>query len=508
MMIGLTLCSGIGAPEVAAPWVDWRLAAEIEPFPRAVLQARHGYKAPPEHNQGEPLLWSDMTEVTPELLRRHGVPLPDLVVAGTPCQAFSVAGLRKGTEDPRGNLTLTFIGIVHDLAAARPDGRLAALWENVPGVLSDRGNAFGAFLGGLVGADDALSPPDGGSWPDAGMVSGPRARVAWRVLNAQHFGVAQRRRRVFAVIDIGGRVDPAAVLFERKGLRGDTPQGRGAGQVAPTLPARSLGGGGLGTDFDCDGVLIPQVAGTLKACAGKSGQPNGAEEADRLIPVVMASTGDVSHFLNAGGMGRQDYETETLVAHALRGEGFDASEDGTGRGTPLVPVAFDCKAGGDTSFAIGRVAGALRGECFGGGHAAIALPFDTTQITSPGNVSNPQLGDPCHPLAAGGHPPALAFMSNASGANLCVGDDLSPTLRIGGDGGNAMAIAQAWAVRRLTPKEAERLQGFPDAFTDVPWRGKEGAPDGPRYKALGNSMAVPCVAWIMERMRLSMEAAP
>ena len=159
-MIGLTMCSGIGAPELAAPWVDWRFASEIEPFPRAVLQERFGYRLPEDHNQGEPILWGDMTEVSPGLLRERGIPLPDLVVAGTPCQAFSVAGLRKGTSDARGNLTLKFVEIVHELAAARPDGKLAVLWENVPGVLSDKGNAFGCFLGGLVGAVDALLPSE------------------------------------------------------------------------------------------------------------------------------------------------------------------------------------------------------------------------------------------------------------------------------------------------------------------------------------------------------------
>ena len=108
-MIGMSLCSGIGAPEFAAPWIDWRFASEIEKFPRAVLSERLGYKPPEEHNQGDPLLWGDMTEVTPELLRERGVPLPDLIVAGTPCQSFSIAGLRKGLSDARGNPTCTFV---------------------------------------------------------------------------------------------------------------------------------------------------------------------------------------------------------------------------------------------------------------------------------------------------------------------------------------------------------------------------------------------------------------
>ena len=270
-MIGWTFCSGIGAPEAAAPWIDWRLASEIEPFPRAVLQQRFGYKT--DAAPGEPLLWGDLTEVSAAMAMEHGVPLPDIIAAGTPCQSFSVAGSRKGLADERGNLTLHFVRIIHDIVAARPDGSLTVLWENVPGVLSDATNAFGAFLGGLVGADDALPRPFDGSWPGAGMVAGPRARVAWRVLDAQHFGVPQRRRRVFLVADFGGRADPAKILFERQGGSGDPAPRGGAGQTAPTIPSRSTGGGGLGTDFDLDGGLIA------------------------------SSTGDVAHCLNAGGDG-------------------------------------------------------------------------------------------------------------------------------------------------------------------------------------------------------------
>ena len=220
-MIGMTLCSGIGAPEMAAPWVDWRFASEIEAFPRAVLQHRFDYNLPDDHKQGDPMLWGDMTEVSPDLLRDRGIPLPDVLVAGTPCQAFSIAGLRNGTNDARGNLTLKFVETCHAIVDARPDGRLVVLWENVPGVLSDLSNAFGCFLAGLVGGLDELLPPErewgfrhtsefftekrtggdpdisiekatvGGtwgwkriSWPGEGMVQGPRARAAWAVLDA------------------------------------------------------------------------------------------------------------------------------------------------------------------------------------------------------------------------------------------------------------------------------------------------------------------------------------
>lgn len=462
-MIGATFCSGIGAPEVAAPWVDWRLASEIEPFPRAVLQERFGYRLPEVHNQGEPLLWGDMTEVTPDLMHQRGIPLPDLIVAGTPCQAFSVAGARKGLADARGNLTLAFVEICHAIVAARLDGKLAILWENVPGVLSDKGNAFGCFLGGLVGAVDALPPPADGSWPCEGMVQGPRARAAWAVLDAQWFGLAQRRKRVFVVVDFGNCVDPAAVLLEPDRLRGDSPPRREAGQrPAPTLSARTKGGGGLGTDFDCDGGLIARVADTLTVGANQySGFPGEPVE-------VIASTGDVAHCLNAHGgpCGRMDFESETMVAHTLKAEGFDASEDGTGRQNLIPEVAGTMKACRDSG-----------GWTNSADHAAAG-----------------------HML-----PVPVAFdMRGREGGAMPEGPHDTANIRAASGGSSRSYIAQPWAVRRLLPVECEALQGFPRNHTAVKHRGKPAA-DGPRYKALGNSMAVPVIRWIMDRMRLSME---
>lgn len=232
MATGATFCSGIGAPEIAAPWIDWRLACDIEPFPRDVLRARFGFKLPddPARNQGDRVLLSDMADITADTWRAHGLPLPDLIVAGTPCQAFSVAGARRGLEDPRGNLTLKFVEILHAIQDASPARPFLAIWENVPGVLSSRDNAFGCFLGAVVGGDAELPRPVDArgrpvSWPRVGMVSGPRARAAWAVRDAQFFGVPQRRRRVFVVVDFGGRADPAAVLFERESLRRDSAPG-------------------------------------------------------------------------------------------------------------------------------------------------------------------------------------------------------------------------------------------------------------------------------------------
>jgi DNA (cytosine-5)-methyltransferase 1 len=296
------------------------------------------------------------------------------------------------------------------------------------------------------------------------------------VLDAQHFGVAQRRARVFAVGHSGDWRYPAAVLFEPESLRGNTAPRRQAGErvthslapgaggggghqyrqrgsedqvvVAPTLAARNKGGGGLGTDFDCDGGLIAShdIAQPLLAKA------NSSHRADAESYVAMA--------LNAkGGMGRIDAEIETFVTHALRADGFDASEDGTGRGTPLVPIAFaeNSRAevrleGGD-----GQTVASLK---TGGGKAGQSYPA----IASP--------------LCAGYH----------KGAGHNDGRKGSPQNLIIGS-----------AVRRLTPRECERLQGFPDDYTLIGYRGKQAA-DGPRYKALGNSMAVPVVRWILSRI--------
>ena len=419
-MIGMTLCSGIGAPEVAAPWVDWRLASEIEPFPRAVLQERFGYLDPETHNQGEPLLWGDMTEVTPDLLRSRGIPLPELIVAGTPCQAFSIAGLRKGVEDARGNLTLKFVEICHAIVDARPDGELSVVWENVPGVLSDKDNAFGCFLGGLVGAVDALPSPGDGSWPSEGMVQGPRARAAWCALDAQFFGVAQRRRRVFVVVDFGGRIDPAKILLEPDRLRGDTPPSREAGQgVAGTLSARTKGGGGLGTDFELACGLQTYTKQAIGEYSGLDVSSTlSARDYKDATDLVVCATGEVSH--------------------TLTGEGFDAFEDGSGRGTPTVAYSI--------------------------------MPMNS------GKDYKARETDVAQPLMAGGP--------------------------VGGNQGGDYVVGTK--VRRLMPVECSRLQGFADNHCDVKFKGKP-ATDGHKYKALGNSMAVPVMKWILDRVKQEIE---
>lgn len=269
---GATICSGIGAPETAAPTVEWLWSAEVEPFPSAVLAARHPHSV----NLGD-ITAADF------IARAQEFGALDLLVAGTPCQAFSVAGLRKSLDDARGNLTLRFVEIVH---AINPG---TVLWENVPGVLSTKDNAFGCFLGSMVGADATLEPvpysnrskwwrssrrpkrwrmrEDRGwdvirwrerfwpVWPDAGMVIGPRRACAWRILDAQYVGLAQRRRRVFVLSRrTGDGSNPGEILFEPQSVRRDSPPSRAPREdITGTIAARTRGGGGLGTDFDLGG---------------------------------------------------------------------------------------------------------------------------------------------------------------------------------------------------------------------------------------------------------------
>ena len=484
-----SVCSGIEAASVAFGPLGWEAAwlAEIEAFPSAVLA--HHYPTVP--NLG------DMTKIA-AMVSAEEIEAPDLLCGGTPCQSFSVAGLRKSLDDARGNLSLEFIRIANAIDDIRRNhGRKPAyiLWENVPGVLSTKDNAFGAFLGGLCGRDAAIPQP-GGGWTSAGVVAGPQRVVAWRVLDAQYFGLAQRRRRVFvlALGGAGGWACADALLSITNSLSGHPAPRRQAGKVAPTIPSRSTAGGGLGTDFDCDGGL--QVAGTMKACKDSGGWSNSADHAAAgyMIPVEtlcvatgqagaeigaeigaeMAPTLNCNHeapyvvgalACNTGPNGHdagnfacnQAVDAGHIIAHSLRGEGFDASEDGTGRGTPLVPVACEV--------ADSQTVGA--NQTFGFAGEAIAIQ---------GTLLN--RSDTAGPAGSGISAGGVSFTQTKTDVH---------------------AVQYGMQVRRLTPEECEALQGFPRGYTNVPHR-KKPAADGPRYKALGNSWAVPNVRWIGERI--------
>ena len=340
-----SVCSGIEAATVAWHPLGWQPAwfSEIEPFPSAVL-AHHFADVP---NLG------DMTMIARRILLGE-IDAPDLLVGGTPCQAFSLAGLRNSLADARGNLSLRYVELadaIDHVRVARGDDPAVVVWENVPGVLSTDDNAFGCFLAGLAGEDEPIQPA-GPRWSNAGAVYGPTRAIAWRTLDAQYFGLAQRRRRVFVVASARKGFDPAAVLFEWDRMRRDSAPSRETWEeVAGTLGA-GTGGGFRTTDLDGSGAFIVSNA------EGSTGLP---------------------------------FLTVSNIAKTVNNQ------------TPL--------------------------------------------------------------------------------------------------------IANATTVRRLTPRECERLQGFPDNFTQIPWRNKSplDCPDSPRYKALGNSMAVHVMQWIGKRIEEEMK---
>lgn len=312
----LSVCSGIEAASAAWQPLGWEAVAfsEIEPFPCAVLK----YRFPDVPNLG------DMTRVDGSQFRGE----VDILVGGTPCQAFSVAGERGGLTDTRGNLALKFV----ELADA-VDSQFV-VWENVPGVLSMRDNAFGHLLGGLAGESGPIVAP-GERWANAGYVLGPKRTIAWRVLDAQYFGVPQRRRRVFVVGCPSDGLDPREILFEQESVRRNTPPCRKAEATAAIVAQGSANAP----------IAQPnQVSGTLCASGAGMSRPSG----------------------------------------------------------------------------------------------------------------------------------------NANGPDFLV-------------------LNQQMRLRRLTPVECERLQGFPDGWTDVPYKGKQ-APDHLRYKAIGNSMCVNVMAWLGRRI--------
>ena len=461
-----SVCSGIEAASVAWDSLGWSASwfAEIEPFPSAVLA--HHYPDVP--NLG------DMATIARRVLTSE-VDAPDVLCGDTPCQAFSVAGLRNSLEDARGNLTLKFVGIANAIdfiRAKRGQQPATVFWENVPGVLNTKDNAFGCFLAGLAGEDDPLIPPRE-KWANAGCVFGPKRAVAWRVLDAQYFGVAQRRRRVFVVASARKGFDPAQVLFEFDGVRRDSAPSRETRQeIAGTLASRTGAGGFPGTDEACSGYLQPVNAAYAVCTAQTSANGHGIAK-------------EVTHTLDQA--------------------------QGQAVCVPALSVALRGRDGGATAELGDEVAGCLRASSGGGDkpHVLAPIAFDTTQITSQANRSNPLPGDPCHPLAAGAHAPAIAYAIQAGAlrTNPNSGPDGAGVQSECAYTMEARAEVQCVAlvpsqVRRLTPEECEKLQGFLPGYTAIPWRGKpaDQCPDGPRYKALGNSWAVPNVRWIGKRI--------
>lgn len=395
----ISICSGIDAASVAFNPLGWKAVAfsEIEPFPCAVLA--HHYPDVP--NLGDMTRYAEWPD---EIFLEA-----DAIVGGPPCQAFSVAGMRNGLNDERGNLTLIYFQLINHADSIRKNhGRppVIALYENVFGLLSDKTGAFGCLLAGLAGEDEAL---DVKKWPRAGVVDGGRRRVAWVTLDAQYFGVAQRRRRVFVlavpgelVERLGDRAHPAEILSVGNCLRRDTPPRREAGQVAPTVPARSTAGGGLGTDFDCDGGLIQafggnnqagpiDVATARNACASASGRMDFESETFLVQPCFAIKAGALRTNPASGpdGVGVQADHAYTLEARAeVRAVvAFHPTQDpisstdgsthamgcGSSGGQASIAVAFSCKDFGGDAGAISPTLRAMGGaQPNGGGQVAVA----------------------------------------------------------------------------------------------------------------------------------------
>ena len=415
-----TGCSGIESASIALEPLGWQPVwfSEIEPFPCALL----------EHYWPHVCNVGDFNSL-PIMIRLGAVPAPDVFIAGTPCQSFSIAGKGEGLENERGQLTLKYIEVINAIDEQRPGNECVGVWENVPGILSKKDNPFGNFLAALVGEDDPLEPP-GGKWKNAGYVSGPKRRAAWRILGAQYFGVAQRRRRLFVIASARNGIHPEEILFESEGVRRDTPPSRETGEKITEDAARSVVERGVGAKrvngSHWDGASIhPTLSQALKS---------------------------------SGAIGYSNQE--------IFSQGY----------TPIVMQPYDLPAFGQ--YGDGRTRSTVKQRDYKD-HTDLVVAFHASQDP---DVS----GSVAHPIGA------------------------QPN-------GMSNGVLTGYTVRRLTPRECERLQGFPDDYTLVPWRTKKKLdddaityfngdtiaaqqPDGARYKAIGNSKATVKVQWLGKRI--------
>ena len=374
----------------------------------------------------------------------------DVIVGGFPCQDLSVAGKRGGLEGERS-------GLFYE--CARIIGELRPKWiviENVPGLLSsNQGEDFVVVL-------ETLTKFGYG--------------VAWRVLDSQYFGVAQRRRRVFIVGCLGDGRRAAEVLFEPESLCGNTAPSREAGKrIAASLTrgAESSGKGGYAGRRREDDVNLVAASGFFKfkeqdVCTCLRSNQAKATDTDLVVGKVFVKA---TNHHSAEEAPRFEEAEVTATLNTAEVHAVAQNQRGEVRTSDIHPQ-LTCGGGKP-----------------GEGYPCVAIPFDTTQITSPGNYSEPQPGDECHPLAAKAHAPCVAFKSGQSAQSRSLGlaEEQSPTLPANQD------VSQGMTVRRLTPTECERLQGFPDGWT-------EGVSDSARYRMLGNAVTVNVAQWIGRRI--------
>ncbi|CAB4139010.1 Dcm Site-specific DNA methylase [uncultured Caudovirales phage] len=431
----LSVCSGIEAASVAWHDMGWTPVgfSEIEPFPCEVLKQRF----PNVKNYG------DLTNFAQWDIEPGTV---DVLVGGPPCQAFSVAGLREGMADPRGNLSLIYFGLVK---------RLKPKWivyENVPGLLSARsGSDFSALLSALAECGYGF---------------------AYRMLDSQHFGLAQRRQRIFIVgCRSGDWRHSAAVLFDGPGSFGHFKKGEDEGKETASPSGASVG---TASRINCqpDGI-----SGTVTNKWHKgSGGPAGDEHYNLIVRGVSEQASQLLY---------ENHPNDSRVTGPHDIAPTIAARFGTG--------------GGNVPF-VQNVSG-------------VAIPIDTRNATRDADkrdavnrqgVGIGDEGDPCGTITSS-HISAVAFQPGnlARRAGSDPSTEVFPTLsKDSGDQNPHVAIPMG--VRRLLPSECESLQGFPKDWTKISWKGKppEQCPDGPRYKAIGNSMATNCMKWIGRRIQL------
>lgn len=407
---------------------------------------------------------------------------PDIIVGGTPCQPFSIAGLRKGLRDPRGNLSLTYLAIIE-----RYQPRWF-VWENVPGVLSSNGGRdFGSFLAGIQKLGYG---------------------IAYRVLDAQYFGVPQRRRRVFVVGHISDFRRAAAVLFDTQSLSGNIKKSEKKRQdfteTAGTLTANA---GGLnrpaGNANELDFCIVDgqqsftnsshgsykEGIGTLRASGGDLG--GGSENLITQKYYTKQALGEYKQTGNSSTLSARDYKdatdliTQPIPIHDKATRHAGKTEKGSGNGLGIEQPGDPCPT------------------LTTGDQHAVAFAEKTPTLTANG-VAHTGFRDEHGLVLTTSSKKALSFQQNASGELRESLKAYTLNTNSNASGRNTGLLRQGMAVRRLMPIECERLQGFPDNYTQIPWKGKpaKDCPDGPRYKAIGNSMARHVMQWIGERIQM------
>lgn len=440
LMRYLSLFSGIEAATVAWKSLGWKCVAvsEIEPFPCAVLA--HYYPGTP--NLG------DVTKITETDIKNLGQ--IDLVVFGSPCTDLSVAGKREGLQGKASGLFYEAIRIIQ--WARKHCGLRYALWENVPGAFSsNKGRDFAEVVSQMAGLKDIDTPKYG--WGKEGAAVGNAGMLEWRVLDAQWFGLAQRRKRVFAVIDFGDWNSRPPILLERESMRGNTSPSRET-QKAAAPDAKKC------TARSCEKV---------SKCLTSHGQRLDAESESFVVE-------SVAPCLRNNGL-------ENIVTIAGNVIGRGDKTGGNGNGFDESGVCYTL-----TSTDRHAVAFKERAGCAGGGKGFLGKDECTFTLST---VKDQNI-----------------FVTNTI-------TDVSGTLTSGHGGrgvdmdalASGQCVVTKTSVRRLTPLECERLQGFPDNYTRIAYRNKpkDECPDGPRYKALGNSMAVPVMRWIGEQIQRAVD---